>query len=132
MGVAFGFDERTVTRWWARAGVQGQAVQEHLGELPRELGQGQGAELRVKTQKGLVWMALALMVRTRLWLAGEVHEPRDRSLIRRLIERVRRGAPCALVLYGWGDLLRPGDSRDVSRSGAHGRARVSPAASHRS
>jgi hypothetical protein len=32
------------------------------------------------------------MVRTRLWLAGEVSAPRDLPLIRRLIERVRRGA----------------------------------------
>ena len=30
--VAFGFDERTVAAWWARAGYQGQAVQEHLVE----------------------------------------------------------------------------------------------------
>jgi transposase-like protein len=30
--VAFGFDERTVASWWARAGGQGQAVQEHLVE----------------------------------------------------------------------------------------------------
>ena len=28
--VAFGFDERTVAAWEARAGCQGQAVQEHL------------------------------------------------------------------------------------------------------
>ena len=34
--VAFGFDERTVAAWWARAGRQGQAVQEHLVEHPRE------------------------------------------------------------------------------------------------
>ena len=38
-------------------------------------------------------MALAMMVRTRLWLAGEVSEHRDMPLIRRLIERVRS---CAL------------------------------------
>jgi transposase-like protein len=68
--VAFGFDERTVASWAARAGVQGQAVQEHLVEHPHDLGQVQGDELRVKTQRGIVWMALAMMVRTRLWLAG--------------------------------------------------------------
>jgi hypothetical protein len=32
-------------------------------------------------------MALAMMVKTRLWLAGEVSEQRARPLIRRLIER---------------------------------------------
>ena len=98
--VAFGYDERTVACWLARAGVQGQAVQEHLVEQPRDLGQVQADEIRVKTQGGLVWMALAMMVKTRLWLAGEVSEQRDMPLIRRLIERVRRcAAPSPVVLY---------------------------------
>ena len=90
--VAFGSDERTVAGWVARAGDQGQAVQEHLVEQPRDLGQVQAEEIRVKKQGGLVWMALAMMVRTRLWLGGEVSAQRDRPLIRRLIERVRRCA----------------------------------------
>ena len=45
-------------------------MQEYLVEQPRDLGQVQADEIRVKTQGGIVWMALALMVRTRLWLAG--------------------------------------------------------------
>ena len=48
--VAFGSDERTVAGWVARGGVQGQAVQEHLVEQPRDLGQGQADEIRVKKQ----------------------------------------------------------------------------------
>ena len=76
----------------ARGGAQGQAVQEHLVEQPRDLGQVQADELRVKKQGGIVWMALAMMVTTRLWLGGEVSERRDLPLIRRLIERVRRCA----------------------------------------
>ena len=60
--VAFGFDERTVAGWVARAGIQGQAVQEHLVEQPRDLGQVQADEIRVKKQGGIVWMALAMMV----------------------------------------------------------------------
>ena len=39
--VAFRVDERTVATWVRRAGVQGQAVQEHLVEHPRDLGQVQ-------------------------------------------------------------------------------------------
>jgi hypothetical protein len=35
-----------------RAGVQGQTVQEHLVERPRELGQVQADEIRVKKQGG--------------------------------------------------------------------------------
>jgi transposase-like protein/IS1 family transposase len=91
--VAFGFDARTVANWWARAGGQCQAVQAYLVEQPRDLGQVQADEIRVKTQGGVVWMALAMMVKPRLWLAGEVSEQRDMTLIRQLIERVRR---CAL------------------------------------
>jgi len=37
---AYGFDERTVASWLARAGCQSQAVHEHLVEPPHALGQG--------------------------------------------------------------------------------------------
>ena len=97
--VAFGYDERTVAGWVARGGAQGQAVQEHLVEQPRDLGQVQADEIRVKKQGGIVWMALAMMVCTRLWLGGEVSEQRDMPLIRRLIERVRRCAAHRPLLF---------------------------------
>ena len=45
---AFGFDERPVADWWARSGRQGQAVQAYLVEQPRDLGQVQADELRVR------------------------------------------------------------------------------------
>jgi transposase-like protein len=90
--VAFGYDERTVAGWEARAGTPGQAVQEQLVEQPRDLGQVQADEIRVKKQGSIVWMALAMMVSSRLWLGGEVSEQRDMLLIRRLMERVRRCA----------------------------------------
>jgi hypothetical protein len=89
IGIAFGGDERTVANWWARAGSHGPAGQEHLGEQPRDLGQVQADEIRIKTQGGIGWMAWALMVRPRLGLAGEVSAPRDMPLIRRLIARGR-------------------------------------------
>jgi len=90
--VAFGFDERTVAAWFTRAGKQAQAVQEHLVEQPRALGQVQADEIRVKQQGKISWMALAMTVGTRLWLAGEVSEQRDLGLVRRLLARVRRCA----------------------------------------
>src|SRR5436309_4887231 len=96
---ALGFDERTVAAWWARSGRQGQVVQECLVEQPRDLGQVQADELRVKKQGGIVWMVLAMMVKTRLWLGGEVSEQRDMTLIRRLIERVRRCATHRPLLF---------------------------------
>jgi transposase-like protein/IS1 family transposase len=97
--IAFGFDERTVADWGARAGVHGQAVQEHVVEQPRDLGHVQADEIRVKTQGGIVWMALAMMVRTRLWLAGEVSAQRDMPLIQRLIVRVRRCSAHRAILF---------------------------------
>src|SRR6266516_6863651 len=95
---AFGFDERTVADWWARSGRQSQVVHEYLVEQPRDLGQVQADELRVKKQGGIVWMAFAMIVTTRVWLGGEVSERRDLPLIRRLMERVRRCAACRPLL----------------------------------
>jgi transposase-like protein len=102
--VAFGLDERTVAAWWARAGRQGQAVQAQVVEQPRDLGQVQAGEIRVKTQWGIVWMALAIMVKARLWLAGEVSEHRDRALIRRQIARVHACAQHRSLLFCTDDL----------------------------
>jgi len=128
---AFGFDERTVARWMARGGVQGQAVPEHLVEQPRDLGQVQADEIRVKKQGGIVWMALAMMIRTRLWLAGEVSEHRDMPLIRRLIERVRRCAaprPLLVCTDGLCSYIRAirETFRDPVHTGKGGRPRLRP------
>jgi hypothetical protein len=96
---AFGDEERTVADGVARGGDQGQAVQEPLVEPPRDLGQVQAEAIRVKTQGGIVWMTLAMLVQTRVWLGGEVSAQRDRPLRRRLMARVRR---CAARRPLWG------------------------------
>ena len=67
---AFGFDERTVGLWLARAGQHCQAVHEHVVERPRQLGQVQADELRVEVQGRIVWMAMAVMVGTVGALSG--------------------------------------------------------------
>ena len=128
---AFGFDERTVADWWARAGHQGQAVQAYLVEQPRDLGQVQADEIRVKTQGSIMWMALAMMVKTRLWLAGEVSAHRDMPLIRRLIERVRTCAlprPLVFCTDGLCSYIRAirQTFRDPVPAGAPGRPRLRP------
>jgi transposase-like protein len=92
---AFGLDERTVADWQRRAAAQSRQVHEQLVEQPRELGEVQADELRVKRQGAIVWVALAMQTATRLWLGGAVSEHRDHRLITRLIEGVRR---CALQL----------------------------------
>lgn len=129
--VAFGYDERTVAERLARAGHQGQAVQEYLVEQPRDLGQVQADEIRVKKQGGIVWMALAMMIRTRLWLAGEVGTHRDLPLIRQLIERVRHCAAHRPLLFctdGLCSYIRAirETFRDPIRLGKHGRPRLCP------
>jgi transposase-like protein len=129
--VALGSDERTVACWLARAGVQGQAVQEHRVEQPRALGQVQADASRVKTPGGRVWLALAMRLKTRLWLAGEVSEPRDMTLMRRLIERVRLCAlprPLLCCTDGLCSSIRAMREplRDPVRTGEQGRPRWRP------
>ena len=128
---AFGFDERTIAAWWTRSGRQGQAVHAYLVEQPRDLGQVQADELRVKKQGGIVWMAMAMMVQPRLWLGGEVSEQRDLPLIRRLIEQVRRCAthrPLLVCTDGLVSYIRAVREtfRDPVHTGQGGRPRLRP------
>lgn len=96
---AFGLDERTVSSWHRRAGEQCQKVHQHLVEQPRDLGQVQADELRVKLVGGIVWLAMALQVGTRLWLGGVVSASRDTHLVTRLMEQIRRCALCRPLLF---------------------------------
>jgi len=92
---AFGLDERTVARWEREAGMHCRGVHEHIVEAGRvELGQVQADELRVRMVGGVMWLAGALAVESRLWLGGVVSVSRDRDLIRALLSRVRA---CGLV-----------------------------------
>jgi transposase-like protein/IS1 family transposase len=95
---AFQLDERTVFSWQKRAGEQCARVHEQLVEQPRDLGQVQADEIRVKKQGGLVWMALALQVSTRLWLGG-VLGARDAELITALMQKVKASALCRPLLF---------------------------------
>jgi transposase-like protein len=96
---AFGLDERTVQDWWQRAGLHCQHVHEHtVGRSQLDLQQVQADEIKVKTQKGTFWMALAMMVPTRLWLGGGVSAKRDLVLIKSLAEQVRQIALCRPLL----------------------------------
>ena len=95
----FEIDERTVAAWQAVAGenlrqFHEQTVQQ--GQL--DLGQVQADEVRIKTQQGVVWMALAIMVSTRLWLGGVVTRRRDKAMARLLALQVRACALCRVLL----------------------------------
>src|SRR5438105_10125954 len=90
---AYGLDERTVADWRDRAGKQCQRVHQAVVEQGQlDLIHVQADEIRVKGRKMVVWMGLAMMISTRLWLAGEVSQTRDRSLADRLMSQVRRCA----------------------------------------
>src|SRR6266852_4405634 len=76
-------------------------------------------------------MALAMMVKTRLWLGGEVSEQRDMPLIRRLIERVRRCAahrPLLVCIDGLCSYVRAirETFRESVHTGEQGRPRLRP------
>ena len=107
---AFRLDERTVSDWLHRAGGHAQRVHEHMLERqPLNLGQVQGDEIRVKTQGGVLWMALAVMVSTRLWLGGVVSERRDMRLAQQLAAQMHRVAlerPLLLAVDGWRSYVR--------------------------
>jgi hypothetical protein len=93
------------------------------------VGQVQADASRVKKPGGLVWMALAMRVKTRVWLGGEVSAPRDRPLMRRLMERVRRCAarrPLLVCPDGLGSSIRAMREtlRDPVHTGTGGRPRL--------
>jgi len=96
---AFGLDERTVISWNDRSGQHCEQVHQHLVEQPRDLGQVQGDEIRVKIQGGIVWMAMAMQVCTRLWLGGVLSAGRDTALITELMQKVRACALCRPLLF---------------------------------
>jgi hypothetical protein len=97
--MAFGLDDETVRAWLKKAGQHCQSVHEHFMEQTNlDVGQVQADEIKVKKQRGWVWMALALMVSTRLWLGGVVGVKRDKSLIEALAGQVRQWALCRPIL----------------------------------
>lgn len=87
---AFGLDERTVAAWQKRAGNHCKQVHAALVEQGKVKSQQiQADEIRAKGRKIIVWLALAMDVTTRLWLAGTVSQQRNHTLTDRLFEQVR-------------------------------------------
>lgn len=103
---AFHLDERTVADWRDRAGKQCQQIHEAIIEAGQlDLLHVQADEIRVKGRKMVAWMGLAMMVSTRLWLAGSVSLSRDKNLADALLQQVRRAAlklrPLLVLTDGW-------------------------------
>ncbi len=96
---AYGVQRPTVRAWLDAAGAQCAAVHHALVGQPHDLGAVQADEIRVKQQGGIVWVALAMQVVTRLWLGGAVSPRRDGALIARLLLMVKACAlPAPLVV----------------------------------
>jgi len=103
---AFALDERTVASWRDRAGTHCEQVHQAIIEQEKlDLIHVQADEIRVKARGMIAWMGLAMMVSTRLWLAGVVSQTRDRALADRLLQQVRRCCQnmCELLICtdGW-------------------------------
>jgi len=125
---AYGLDERTVMAWQHRTGEHCQRVHEHLVERPRDLIHVQLDEIRVKAQGMVLWLAMAVMVSTRLWLGACVSQQRDESLITAIVQLVRETAlarPLLICVDGLRSYLQA--IQDVFRSplldGRQGRPR---------
>lgn len=129
---AFGLDERTVARWQERAGHHCQKV--HVATVMQarlNLEHVQADEIRVKGHRLIPWMAMAIMVSTRLWLGGVVSERRDRQLADRLLGMVKACCLplCALLVLTDGWSAYPGSIRrafreKVKHAGQRGRCRL--------
>src|SRR5713226_5783282 len=127
---AYGLDERTVACWRDRAGQQCQRVHQGIVEQGQlDLVHVQADEIRVKARGLVVWMGLAMMVSTRLWLGGVVSRTRDTSLADQLLRQVRAcsQATCTLLICtdGWAaypNSIRRAFRDKVKRTTGRGRA----------
>jgi IS1 family transposase len=127
---AYGLDERTVASWRDRAGQQCQRVHQGIVEQGQlDLIHVQADEIRVKARGMVVWMGLAMMVSTRMFLGGVVSRTRESSLADRLLLQVRAcsQAACALLVCtdGWAaypNSIRRAFRDKVKRTAGRGRA----------
>lgn len=127
---AYGLDERSVRSWLLKAGASCERVHDHLlGKHPHELGQVQADEIKVKTQRGAIWMAMAIVMVTRLWVGGQISPTRDKVLLAALVGRIRNMVLCRPLLLavdglpGYVDVLRKA-FRTLLPSGKLGRPRL--------
>lgn len=123
---AFGLDERTVAAWQQRAGAHCERIQQTVVEQPRPIAHVQADELRIKKQGGVVWIAMALAVTSRLWLGAVVSVSREGLLAEALARLVRRcvaRGPLVWSVDGWAPYVTAvlHVFREPQRTGQRGR-----------
>ena len=127
---AMGLDERTIRSWLLKSGEQSEQVHEAvIGSSQLDLEHVQADEIKVKTRAGTIWMALAMMISTRLWLGGVVSPKRDKILIEQLVAKIRQVALCRDLLLAVDGLVSYVKAfqkafRTSHRTGKQGRPRL--------
>lgn len=126
---AFELDERTVANWRDRAGFHCEKVHKDKVEQGKlDMIHVQADEIWVKARGTIAWMGLAMMVPTRLWVAGVVSQTRDRRLADQLLQQVRKCSKtlCDLLICtdGWApypNSMKRFFREKIKRAGKRGR-----------
>jgi transposase-like protein len=126
---AFELDERTVANWRDRAGSHCEKVHKDKIEQGKlDMIHVQVDEIWVKARGSIAWMGLAIIVPTRLWVAGAVSQTRDRKLADQVLQQVRRCSKtlCNLLICtdGWSpypNSIRRAFREKIKRAGKRGR-----------
>ena len=96
---AYGVDRRTVRAWFQKAGQHSRAVHEQtIGKQKWDLMHVQVDEIKARIQGGVLWVTLALMVSTRLWLGVSTDRLRSKDMIVACLQQVARCALCRPLL----------------------------------
>lgn len=96
---AYGIDRRTVQAWATKAGQQCRGVHEQtVGQQKWDLEHVQVDEIKARIQGSVLWVTLALMVSTRLWLGVSTDRVRSKDMIVSCLRQVARCALCRPLL----------------------------------
>ncbi len=96
-------DERTVADWLHRAGTYAETFHhQHIQEI--DLQQVQVDEIRLKMQRQVLWIAMAMSVSSRLWLGAVCQVSRNKQLARQIMTCIYNWAkqvPLVIAFDGW-------------------------------
>jgi hypothetical protein len=96
---AYGIDRRTVQAWSSKAGKQCRGVHDQtVGGQKWDLQHVQVDEIKARIQGSVLWVTLALMVSTRLWLGVSTDRLRSKDMIVSCLRQVARSALCRPLL----------------------------------